>query len=163
MTATGIEKDVAKLETKHPVVKTFWFAVAGALCFGVTEAVLTLGLLILYGRLGVPQASYSSLELLILDIVSLVVGVSASFIVNERITVTLQKEATGGSGDRLHRFVKFQAVSGFGNTGIVIVQLLLLTAFGLSPIVGAVVGALATYPIVYFISIKFVWKGHQVR
>jgi putative flippase GtrA len=63
----------------------------------------------------------------------------------------------------LRRFVKFQAVSGVGNTGIVIVQLLLLTAMEVSPLVGTVVGAVVTYPIVYFISIKYVWKGHQVK
>ncbi len=163
MTATGIEKDVTKLETKYPVVKTFRFAVAGALGFGVTEAVLTLGLLLLYGRLGVPQASYSSLELLSLDIVSLVVG-RLGILLHQRTDNGHRAErCDGGVRSRLHRFLKFQAVSGVGNTGIVIVQLLLLTAFGLSPLVGTVVGALVTYPVVYFISIKYVWKGHQVR
>jgi hypothetical protein len=32
-----------------------------------------------------------------------------------------------------------------------------------SPLVGTVVGAVVTYPIVYFISIKYVWRGHQVK
>jgi putative flippase GtrA len=163
MTAVGIEKDVSKLEAKYPVVKTFRFAVAGVLGFGVTEAVLTLGLLVLYGKLGVPQASFSSVELLGLDVLSLLIGVTASFLVNERITVKVQKAASAEPGNRFRRFLKFQAVSGFGNTGIVIVQLLLLTSLSLSPIFGAIVGAVVTYPVVYFISIRYVWKGHQVR
>ena len=83
-----------KLEARYPVVKTFRFAIAGALGFGVTEAVLTIGLLLIYGRLSVPHASFSSLELLSLDILSLVVGVSASFFINERITVNVQEVAT---------------------------------------------------------------------
>jgi putative flippase GtrA len=163
LTASRVEKDVTRLETRYPVVKSFRFAVAGVMGFGVTEAVLTVGLLLLYGKLTIPHASFSSLELLSLDIVSLVVGVSASFFINERITVTVQKGTTNAFGSLLHRFLKFQAVSGVGNTGIVVVQLILLTAMAVSPLVGTVVGAVVTYPVVYFISIKYVWKGHQVR
>jgi putative flippase GtrA len=59
--------------------------------------------------------------------------------------------------------MKFQAVSGVGNTGIIVVQLILLTALDISPILGAIIGAIVTYPIVYFISIKYVWKAHEVR
>ena len=162
MTATGVEKDVTNLEARYPIVKTFRFAIAGALGFGATEAVLTIGLLLIYGKLTVPHANYSSLELLGLDALSLVVGVSASFFINERITVDVQKVATE-SRSRLGRFLKFQAVSGVGNTGIVVVQLLLLSALEISPLLGTVVGAVVTYPIVYFISIKYVWKGHHVR
>ena len=163
MTAAGVEKEVGKLETKYPVVKTFRIAIAGIAGFGVTEAVLTIGLLLLYGRLTVPHASFSSLELLSLDVLSLVIGVSTSFFINERITVKVQKDPTKEFGNRLRRFLKFQAVSGVGNTGIVIVQLILLTALALSPLLGTMVGAVVTYPIVYFISIKYVWKGHQVK
>ena len=163
MTATGVEKEVAKLETKYPVVKSFRFALAGVAGFGVTEAVLTVGLLVLYGKLTIPHASFSSLELLSLDVLSLVVGVTASFFINERITVTVQKGTTNAFGNRIHRFLKFQAVSGVGNTGIVAVQLILLTSMAVSPLVGTVVGAVVTYPVVYFISIKYVWKGHQVK
>jgi putative flippase GtrA len=163
MTATGVEKEVTELENKYPVIRTFRFAVAGALGFGVTELVLTVGLLLIYGRLSVPHASFSSLELLSLDVLSLVIGVSVSFLVNERITINVQKMSAKDSANWLRRFVKFQAVSGVGNTGIVIVQLLLLTAMEVSPLVGTVVGAVVTYPIVYFISIKYVWRGHQVK
>ena len=163
MSPTGIEHEVGKLETKYPVVKTFRFAIAGMLGFGVTEAVLTIGLLLLYGRLSVPHASFSSLELLSLDVLSLVIGVSASFVVNERITVTVNKDLKERFGNRLHRYLKFQAVSGVGNIGIVIVQLILLTTLAMSPLLGTMVGAVVTYPIVYFISIRYVWKGHQVK
>jgi putative flippase GtrA len=163
MTAAGVEREVGKFETKYPVVKTLRFAIAGVAGFGVTEAVLTVGLLLLYGKLGVPHESFSSLELLGLDALSLLVGVSASFFINERITVNVHVDLTKQFGSRLHRFLKFQAVSGVGNTGIVIVQLLLLTALAISPLLGTVVGAVVTYPIVYFISIKYVWKGHQVK
>ena len=162
MTPTAVERDLEMLETRYGVLKTFRFAIAGVLGFGVTEAILTFGLLFFYGRLGVPQATFSSLGLLSLDVVSLLAGVSASFFINERITVKVTK-ATDSSGSRLGRFLKFQAVSGVGNAGIIVVQLILLTAFEISPLLGTIIGAVATYPIVYFISIKFVWKAHPVR
>jgi putative flippase GtrA len=163
VTAIDVEREVGKIETKYPVVKTFRFAIAGVIGFGVTEVVLAVGLLIRYGKLGVPQASFSSLELLGMDVVALVIGVTASFLINEKITVRVPRVGASGLKDKLRRFVKFQAVSGIGNTGIVVVQLSLLTVLALSPILGSVVGAVVTYPIVYFISIKYVWKGHQVR
>jgi len=163
MTADEVEKEIVKLETRYGVVKTFRFAIAGALGFGVTEVVLAVGLLLFYGKLGVPHASFSSLGLLSLDVLSLVVGVSASFVINERITVKEPKVATDELGDRFSRFLKFQAVSGVGNTGIIVVQLILLTALEISPILGTIIGAIVTYPIVYFISIKYVWKAHEVR
>lgn len=163
MTLTDVGKGVIRLETKYPAVKRFRFAVAGALGFGVTELVLTLGLLLLYGKFGVPRASFSSPELLGLDVLSLVVGVSASFYVNERITVHIGKGQENAQGTRFARFVKFHAVSGVGNIGIIVVQLLLLTALNLTPLLGTIIGAVVTYPIVYFISIKYVWKGISTR
>jgi len=163
MTTAGVEKGVSRLETRYGVVKTFRFAIAGAAGFGVSEAVLTLGLLLLYGKLVLPHAGYSSLELLILDVFSLVVGVAASFVINERITINVPKVSADGTATRLERFLKFQAVSGVGNMGIIVVQLLLLAAIGTSPLLGEVVGAIVTYPIVYFISISYVWKAHKVR
>jgi putative flippase GtrA len=162
MTAIDVGKEIGKLETKYPVIKTFRFAIAGILGFGVTEAVLTVGLLLFYGKFGVPHASFSSVGLLSLDVLSLVVGVTASFIVNERITVVVPK-GDDSPGNRFRRFLKFQAVSGVGNAGIIVVQLVLLTALEISPILGTVVGAVVTYPIVYFISIRYVWKAHQAR
>src|SRR5579863_989066 len=136
MTSINVEREFGKIETKYPVVKTFRFAVAGALGFGVTEAVLTVGLLLFYGKLGVPHAGFSSFGLLVLDVLSLMVGVSASFVINERITVNVPKASSNGEGGRFGRFLKFQAVSGIGNVGIIVVQLLLLTALGISPLFG---------------------------
>ncbi len=162
MTAIDVDKEIGKLEIKYPVIKTFRFAIAGVVGFGVTEVVLTVGLLLLYGKLGVPHASFSSLGLLGLDALSLVVGVTVSFLVNERITVNVKKVGDSPA-NRFGRFLKFQAVSGVGNIGIIVVQLLLLAALTISPLLGTVIGAIVTYPIVYFISIRYVWKAHQVR
>jgi putative flippase GtrA len=163
LTAAGVERDFGRFETRYPIVKTFRFAIAGVLGFVVTEAVLAIGILLVYGKLGIPRASFSSVGLLILDVLSLVVGVSASFVINERITVVVVKAPPNKADTRLRRFMRFQAVSGVGNAGIVIVQFVLLTTLAISPLLGTMVGAVVTYPIVYFVSIKYVWKGHHAR
>jgi putative flippase GtrA len=167
MTSAEVEKAIVKLkkrETGYDVVKTFRFAIAGAAGFGVTETVLTIGLLFLYGRLRrIPSASFGSPLLLGLDVLSLVIGVSASFLINERITVNMPKATKDEETSRLKRLLKFQAVSGVGNAGIIVVQLVLLATLGVSPLFGTVIGAVATFPIVYFVSIKYVWKGHRRR
>ena len=163
LTAAQVEKEIMKLEARYGVVKTFRFAIAGIVGFGVTEAVLTIGLLFFYGKLSIPHASFASPALLGLDVLSLVIGVSASFFINERITVHVPKTVKGEEATRFKRFLKFQAVSGVGNTGIIVVQLVLLATLEISPLLGTVIGAIATYPIVYFISIKYVWKAHRVR
>ena len=163
MTAAEVEKEIVKLETRYGVVKTFRFAIAGAVGFGVTEVVLTIGLLFFYGKLSLPHASFASPALLGLDVLSLVIGVSASFFINERITVHVPKTVKSEEANRFKRFLKFQAVSGVGNTGIIVVQLVLLATLEVSPLLGTIIGAVVTYPIVYFISIKYVWKAHRTR
>ncbi len=163
ITAVGVQKEILKIETKYPVFKTFRFAIAGAIGFLVTELVLMIGLLSIYGKLSLPHASFTSPLLLLLDIISLVIGVSASFLVNERITVKAPKAFGKHARKRFLRFLKFQAVGGVGNAGIIAVQLLLLARFEISPLFGTIIGAIVTYPIGYYISIKFVWKAQQIR
>jgi glycosyltransferase 2 family protein len=160
LSATSFGKGFVKLEGRYPVMKTFRFAIAGIIGFGVTEIVLTIGLLGFYGKVSLPHASFGSPALLGLDVLSLLIGVSASFFINERITVHVPKTAEGEKANRFRRLVKFQAVSGVGNTGIVVVQLVLLGTFEVSPLLGTVIGALVTYPIVYLMSIRYVWKAN---
>jgi putative flippase GtrA len=106
---------------------------------------------------GIPRESFSSPDLIALDAASLTVGVSASFFINERITVHIAHAAFHDGERRLVRFLKFQAVSESGNVGIVLVQLLLLATLSVTPLLGTVVGAIVTYPMVYMISIWVVW------
>jgi putative flippase GtrA len=160
LTAAEVEKQILMIGTKYGVVKKFRFAIAGAVGFGVTELVLTIGLILFYGKLSLPHASFASPALLGLDVLSLLIGVSVSFFINERITVRLPKTVKGEEASRLKRLLKFQAVSGGGNVGIIVVQLVLLATLEVSPLLGSVIGAIVTYPIVYYISIKYVWKPH---
>ncbi len=142
------------------ISRRYRFAVAGAPGFGVTEVVLALGFLVFYGRFVVLHASFSSPGLLGLDVLSLVVGVTASFVVNERITINVPR-SSDSPGGRLRGFLEFQAVSGVGNMGIIVVQLLLFAAPNVSPILGSIMGAIVTYPMVYFVSVQYVWRGSR--
>lgn len=69
--------------SRYGIRGTFRFALAGALGFGVPEIVLWVGLLIVYGSVGIPRESFSSPDLIALDAASLTVGTSASFFINE--------------------------------------------------------------------------------
>jgi putative flippase GtrA len=140
--------------------RTARFALAGVLGFCVTEIVLTLGLWVRYGNLGAQFPSHS-FELLGLDVLSLFLGVSSSFVINERITVRVPSTASQGQASRASRFLRFQAVSWLGNAGIIVVQLALLALWGIAAPVGTVVGAVVTYPVVYLVSIRYVWRGDR--
>ena len=163
LTVAGVEKEVGKLETRYGVVKTFRFAIAGAVGFGVTEIVLTIGLLVFYGKLSIPHASFASPALLGLDVLSLV-DRRLGFLPRQRTNYSSRAEdCKGRRGEQVQRFLKFQAVSGVGNIGIVVVQLVLLATLEVSPLLGTIVGAVVTYPVVYYISIRYVWHAHRTR
>ncbi len=161
--APSTHPHAAAIDVGRAALRTYRFAIASALGFVVTELVLTAGLLAFYGRLSVPHTAFSSPELLGLDVLSFVVGVSASFFINERITVYAPHPARAHAGNLLLRFAKFQGVSWVGNAGTIAVQILLLATLDISPLIGTIIGAVVTYPIVYLISIRFVWKAYRVR
>jgi putative flippase GtrA len=104
--------------------------------------------------LNVPPSASLSPTFIVLNIVAFVSGVSGAFFINERITV--QVEATRKRFTE--RFLKFQGVNGIGNACIIAVQLILLRTFSVTPAVGNIIGAIVAYPIVYVVSMKFVWK-----
>lgn len=138
------------------------FAVASALGFLIAEGVLVLEVMQVYHTTSVPAITYTSPLLLGLDALALGVGVTAAFMVNERVTVKGERR---GSGPRswLVRWGKYQLASLLGNVLIVIVQLALLAMLSLSPVYGSVVGAVATYPVTYVASMRFVWMVNPLR
>ena len=57
-----------------------------------------------------------------------------------------------------NRLGKFQLAYLLGNVVNILVALALLADLSLSPVYGNIVGAIAAYPISYFISMRIVWK-----
>ncbi|HVB12096.1 MAG TPA: hypothetical protein VNE86_03110, partial [Nitrososphaerales archaeon] len=55
------------------------------------------------------------------------------------------------------RWYKYQLAALLGNVVIVLVQLALLATISLSPVIGNVIGAVVSYPVTYFVSMRFVW------
>ncbi len=127
--------------------------------FLVAEAVIVAGLFVVFGDVQLPGDMYSSPALLALDVLALVVGVAASFILNERTTVRDVRDKRGGGARRtLVRLARFEWVSALGNAVVIVVQLGLLAWIGLSPAVGSIVGAVVGFPASYLISMRVVWR-----
>ncbi len=151
----GIRGEITDLDMKYHVFKLAKFATAAGIGFLFAEGLLTLGVFLLYGKIGAPGNAYSSPMFLSLDVAALALGVALSFFLNERITVKVhptQKKSTP------FRLLKFEGVNALGNLTIIAVQFVLLTALSVSPEKGNVVGAIVSYPITYLISMRFVWK-----
>lgn len=138
------------------------FAIATGLGFLIAEAVLILGVIAFYHTTTVPGLSESP-TILELDALGLVTGVTAAFLINERVTVKgLGEERREGRANWLVRLCKYQLVSLLGNLIIVGVQLALLAATSLSPVFGSVLGAVVSYPVTYAVTMRFVWRVHPL-
>lgn len=123
------------------------------------------GMYLAYGNTSVPSSYSSSPTLLGIDVLAFLVGVTVGFAVNERTTVRkiVAREETGIRAVLL-RLAKYQGVYVVGNAMTIGIQFLLLASFALSPAAGVVIGAIAAYPVSYFISMRVVWKprGTQI-
>ena len=136
------------------------FALASGIGFLIAEAILILGVLELYHTTRVPAITSSSLAILGLDALALGVGVTAAFVINERVTVRGRGE---GRASWLVRWGKYQLAALMGNVLIVVVQLALLATVSLSPVFGSVMGAVVSYPVTYAVSMYFVWRVNPLR
>ena len=141
------------------LVKAAAFGVASIAGFLVAEAIVIAGLYAFFGGLDVSRGTSGSPSLLALDVFALMVGVTASFLLNERTSVG--NLGGGGQGRRAtaSRLGKFQLVSALGNAVVIVVQLALLTFLGVSPAIGNVVGGISAFPVSYMISIRVVWNS----
>ena len=135
-----------------------WPAAVG---FLIAEVILVLGVLVFYHTTNVPSVAYSSLTILGLNALAFGIGVTVAFMINERVTVRGQAAEGRKEGRanwfKFRRWGKYQLASLLGNIVIVGVQLALLATISLSPVFGNIVGAIVSYPVTYFISMRFVW------
>jgi GtrA-like protein len=155
---SSVKQKIMGLDERYHVFKLAKFAIASGTGFLVSEALLALGLLGLYGKLSAPKDAYSSPTFLVLDIGVLAFGVFVAFILNERFTVQVhQTRKNGKSRGRPARLLKFEGVNAMGNAVSIGVQFVLLAMLSVEPVVGSVVGAIVSYPVTYLISMRFVW------
>lgn len=158
--ADGLGKAVDGQDGRGGVLRIVKFALASAIGFLLYEAILVLGVLAVYHTTKVPGITSSSLAILGLDALAFGVGVTAAFVINERVTI---KGHGRGGASWLVRWGKYQLASLLGNVIIVVVQLALLATISLSPVLGSVVGAVVSYPVTYAVSMYFVWRVHPLR
>ena len=141
-------------------LKPIRFALAGGASFCVAEIILTAGVFLMTnGSLQVKSGEYSSPALIGLNIIVAILSVATGFFINERITVHNQGEQKKRKAINIGtRLFKFELVYALGNAISILVQLLLLHYFSISPILGNIGGAAAAYPVNYMVSMIFVWK-----
>jgi putative flippase GtrA len=148
-----------QIDKRYGVFRAAKFGIAGAVGFLVAEAIIIIGLYVIYGRANIPSTIYSSPVLLVLNIVAFVIGVTVGFFINEQITVkNVGDQRQKGVKNTSIRLLKFQAVYAIGNAITIGVQLGLLDAFSLSPAIGNIIGAIVAFPVSYFFSMRIVWK-----
>jgi len=159
-----MESPPREQERRPVLIRIVEFALASGLGFLVAEAILVVGVLSFYHSASVPSLAFSSPDLLGLDVVAFGTGVTAAFMINEKVTVKGKgEEKKRGTVNWFLRWGKYQLSSLLGNVLIVAVQLVLLSAISLSPVYGSVVGAIVTYPVTYVVSMHFVWRLNPVR
>jgi putative flippase GtrA len=165
-----IKNRIVDLERRYiQLFRAAEFGIAGAIGFLVSEGIIALGILVLYGKVNIPGSTFSSLSLIVVNAVAFAIGVTVAFFVNEAVTVR-SREKTGKRKARngviipiLIRLGKFQLVYLLGNIITIGVELGLLGEFYISPLLGNVAGAIAAYPVTYLISMRYVWKVRRGR
>ena len=150
------------MKEKHSI-KFAKFLSAGVSGGVISELILIIGLFAIYGNLSIPHTTYSSPMLLALDIFAQGVGISVSFFINEKITVNVQNDPKNkGKKQLIMRLIKFEGTNGIGSGINILIQLSLLATLSLSPalgnIVGGGIGSAVAYVLIYFVSMRFVWK-----
>jgi len=117
------------LGRKRGIFRIVKFALASGVGFLIAEGILILGVLALYHTTKVPGINQSSLAVLGMDVLAFGVGVTAAFVINERVTVRGQAR---GRASWLVRWGKYQLAALLGNVLIVVVQLALLATLSLA-------------------------------
>jgi putative flippase GtrA len=153
----GTVEDAGGSRPIRRVFRAAAFAVSASIGFVVAEALIVAGLYVLFGQLELPGNMSSSPTLLALDVFALATGVAVSFAINERTTVKGAQWKTNETR-MLLRLWRFEGVSAIGNLVIIVVQLVLLAEFGLSPAIGSVIGAVVGFPVSYLMSMRLVWR-----
>ena len=152
------------LDKKYDVLRIAEFGVASGVGFLVVEVILAVGLVQFYHTVQIPSIAFSSPAILGLTALAFGTGTTFAFVVNEHVTFKDYAKSRQKLGANwLVRWSRYQLASLLGNVLIVIMQLALLATISLSPVVGNIIAAIATYPLAYFVSMHFVWGIKPLR
>lgn len=126
----------------------------------VSELILSMGLLLIFGSLTISGETYSSPVLLGLNIIAQGVGIAFAFFINEHVTVHVQEKENNGGKKLIIRLLKFEGLNFIGASIGILVQLTLLKTLTVSPVLGNIVGVIVAYPIMYLVSMRYVWRAN---
>ncbi len=160
----GLRNRLRRFQNRHPeTFRAAKLAAGSGVGFLDTEVTLIVGSFLLYGKPNAPSnASYSPIFLL-LNIIAFLVGVSVAFFVSDSLILGENRERNYDLRRTLARLGKFQLIFLVGNLAMVAVELLLLKELFFPPVLGIIVGAIASFPLSYFFSMSFVWQSSNNR
>ena len=135
------------------------FAVGSGVGFLDTEIILILGTCLLYQQPNAPPSAFSSPPFVALNIFAFVFGVTVAFFIDESLILHGdRREISYNFHAILLRLCQFQLIFLAGNLMMTGVELLMLKEFGLPPVLGLIAGAIISFPVSYFFSIRYIWK-----
>ena len=145
----GLRNRLRRFQNRHPeTFRAAKLAAGSGVGFFDTEVTLIVGSFLLYGKPDAPSNPSYSPIFLILNIIAFLVGVSVAFFVSDSLILGENREEINLRRS-LARLGKFQLIFLVGNLAMVAVELLLLRAL-FPPVLGTIVGAIASFPLSYF-------------
>lgn len=99
----------------------------------------------------------------LIDAYSFFTAVLVEFIINEHWTTRNEGRHEGGFNGFIIRLFTFELLNLLGNIVTLSVQYALLFFFGLSPLIGNLIGSGLAFPVNYYLQMKNVWGINPVQ
>ena len=140
------------------IFRTAKFATGSLVGFLDTEIMVTAGTFFLYGKSSAPSSAFHSAPFILINIIAFVTGVTVAFFINESLLIRHDVERiNSGYQAILTRLGRFQLILLTSNLTMIAVELLMIKEFSFPPILSIVVGAIVSFPLSYFFSIRYIW------
>lgn len=88
---------------------------------------------------------------------SFLIGVAAEFLINEHWTTRGEGTHSGNIPGLVIRLFKFEITNLAGTLLAVVIQYILYITFGLTPLIGNIIGSAFSFPVNYYIQMKVTW------
>lgn len=95
---------------------------------------------------------------LIAVIPSFLIGIAIEFLANEFWTTRKEGTHTGSVLGISYRLLKFETVNLLGTSVAVLTQFIIFSLFGITPLIGNIIGSVLSFPINYYAQMKITWQ-----
>ena len=93
---------------------------------------------------------------------SFLIGVAFEFLANEYWTTRNEGHHGGNISGLLTRLSKYELMNLAGTLIAVLIQYIIYMAFGITPLIGNIVGSAVAFPINYYVQMKVTWRINVV-